>query len=74
MIGIRVIWEREVELSRWSGGCEILKLCKDRCNYMGRQNMLTEMSGKSSLAFYRDTKFRKEKKSYSVAGSRNVEA
>jgi hypothetical protein len=36
--------------------------------------MLTEMSGKSSLAFYRDTNFRKEKKSYSVAGSRNVEA
>jgi hypothetical protein len=38
---------------------------------MGRQNMVTEMSGKSSLAFYRDTNFRKEK-SYSVAGGRNV--
>ena len=35
---------------------------KDRCNYMGRQNMVTEMSGKISLAFYRDTNFRKEKR------------
>ena len=34
---------------------------KDRCNYMGRQNMVTEISGKSSLAFCRDTNFRKEK-------------
>jgi len=29
---------------------------------MGRQNMITEVSGKSSLAFYRDTNFRKEKR------------
>ena len=29
---------------------------------MGRQNMVTEMFGKSSLAFYRDTDFRKEKR------------
>jgi hypothetical protein len=28
---------------------------------MGRQNMLTETSGKSSLAFYRDTNFREKK-------------
>jgi len=31
---------------------------------MGRQNMLTEMSGKSSLAFYRDRNASWGKRSY----------
>ena len=42
----------------------------DVCNYMGRQNVITEMSGKSSLAFYRDTNLRKEKRVIAWPGAR----
>jgi hypothetical protein len=35
--------------------------CKDNCNYIGRNNVVTEMCGKSSLALYQDTNFREER-------------
>ena len=43
---------------------EIIKLVKERCNDMDRQNMVSDISENVSLLFYRDINFSRDRKSY----------
>jgi hypothetical protein len=65
-IGMAFVWRTQQECN-WK---EMLRLVKERCNDIERQNMLAKFPDKCSLTLYRELKFSWGKKLYIECCSR----
>jgi hypothetical protein len=67
-IGLAFVWRNQQECN-WE---EMLRLVKERCSDIERQNMLAKFPDKSALTLYRELNFSWGKKLYIECCSRNI--
>jgi hypothetical protein len=52
-IGLALVWRKQQECNLR----DILRLVKEKCNYMKHENIFTKFPGKGSLTLYRELNF-----------------